>query len=90
MLAAGDRLEEFKFYFPLDLILAKICSPDLDLIESVATAFSPLDLALVNGRVLTQRDVAVDDEEAETGFIELSDGVEHDDFAVGRGCLLLC
>ena len=90
MLAAGDRLEEFKFYFPLDLILAKIGSPDLDLIESVATALSPLDLALVDGRVLTKRDVAVDDEEAETGLIELSDGVEHDDFAVGRSCLLLC
>lgn len=89
MLAARDRLKEFKFYFPLYIILAKIRRSDLHLVEFVSASLSPLDLTLVDWCVLTERHVAVDDEEAEAALAQLSNGVEHDDLAVGICSLLL-
>jgi len=90
VLATWDGSEEFKFDFPLDLVLAQVSCAELDLVPAEASALWPLDLALVDWSPLTERDIAVDDEEAQAGFCELTDRREHDDLAVGRGGLLLC
>ena len=64
MFAIRDRLEEFKFYFPLDLVPAQVARTDLHLVETMATGLSSFNLTLVDRGVLADGNVAVDDEEA--------------------------
>ena len=68
MTATGIRLEEFKFDLPLDIILAKVCGADLNLVPLESSAFRSLDLTFVNWRELSNADVPVDDEEAQGGL----------------------
>ena len=65
MTATWIRLEEFKFYLPLDIILTKVSCADLNLIPFEGTAFWPFDLTFVDRCELANADVSVDDEEAE-------------------------
>ena len=90
MLTARDRSEEFKFDLSLNLILAKICGPNLDLIPFEGATFLPLDFRLVDRSILSWRDVSIDDEEAETTVLDIAHWVENDNLSVCRCSDLLC
>ena len=65
MSATGIRLEEFKFYLPLDIILTKVSGADLNLVPFESATFGSLDLTFVDRCELANAEVPVDDEEAE-------------------------
>ena len=85
----GDRPEEFKLDLSLNLILAEVRCTNLDLVPFESATFLPLDLRLVNWGVLPWGNVPVNDEEAETAVVKLSDWVENDNLCVGRRSHLL-
>ena len=63
MLTTWHRPEKFKLNLALNLILAQICSADLNLIPLVCAALGPLDLRFVDWRKLTRSDLTIDNEE---------------------------
>ena len=83
MFATWDRSEEFKLDLSLNLILAKICGANLDLVPLEAPARLSDDLTLVDGRVLSRSNIPIDYEEAETVVIDDANRIEDHDFSVG-------
>lgn len=62
----------------------------MHLVPLERSAFGTFDLRLVNRGVLSESQVPVNDEEAETGLWQSGHWVEHDDLGVSCGGLLLC
>jgi hypothetical protein len=69
VLARGRRSEELNLNLTLDIVLAKICRPDLNLIPSEEALLSLFYLRFVNRNVLAQADTLVKDEERETAHV---------------------
>ena len=90
VLATWHRLEEFKFYFALNVVSAEVCRSDLNLIPAVASCLLILDLRLVDWSVLAKRKLSVDDEEAQTRVWKRANRIEDDDLRIGRCLLFNC
>ena len=69
MFAAGDRSEEFKFDFLLNIVVTKLRCAELDRIPIHAVVLRLLDFRLVDGCPLLRVDQSVDNEEIQViGF----------------------
>ena len=54
VLATWHRLEEFKFYFALDIVSTEVCRSDLNLIPAVDPCLLIFNLRLVDWSVLAK------------------------------------
>ena len=89
MATTWNRTEELDLDLTLNIILAQVCSADLDLVPAEGTAFWPFDFRLVDWSVLAECDVAVQDEEAKLIVLQVAHRTEPDHLLVSCRLLLL-
>ena len=89
MLTTWHRPEKFKLNLTLNLVFAEVSGAYLNLIPLEGTAFRPLDLRFVDRGKLAWRDLTIDHEEAEAGFLECGDRIKDHYFSVSLRCHLL-